>query len=731
MGMGQVKRRESVFFWLCGSVCAALVIGAGGAVQAEKTDNSGTFQQAAPGSMEGAMQQDDPEAAQQVMEESTSSAGAEKASSDDGAASEQVRNEEPGDLPEGQGVDVGSFGKIDLHVKDLKLTKVLELLSVQARKNVIASKNVTGSVSADLYDVDFYEALSAILHPNGYGYRQKGNFIYVYTADELKKIEKQDREKVHRIIELDYINADDAMAFVNPLLSSDGSVSVSAPVDEGFKPSETEAGANSFAHSGKLVVYDYAENVQEVVDVIDELDARPKQVLVEATILQARLTENNAFGVDFSLFSNLDVGDFSTPLTGVDEMISGTSATGESGSGLQTSPGQTGTGDSSIKIGAMGDDASVFVRALDSVTDTNVLATPKLLVLNRQKADLQVGQRLGYLSTTQTETASTETVEFLDVGTNLSLRPFVSSDGYVRMELSPSVSDGDTNREVQGNVIPEENTQRLTTNVLVESGQTVVLGGLFKEDTSVSRNQVPGLGDVPGLGALFQGQDDTVSRNEVIFLIKPTVVKDKQLADASEKLQRDIEDSRLGAREGLLPWSRTKLTSGHMKQALEHQRQGETDKALWDVNMALYLDPTMVDAIQLKEELTGEELDFYEYSRMSEAVDEMVQRQLDENQEAGKAEDNPANKPDANEADASEESDKQEADANDQSDMPDREMSATPIDASLESGAGAEPGGEESEQEVSGSRPSDVEGGGGVPGMPDPRIDRTSEAESE
>jgi type IV pilus assembly protein PilQ len=655
-----------VFFWLIGSVCVGPALGAEQAAQSNETAPTGVFKQADPGQMQSAAPSAKESAAdptpssatkpqpqgQQTADAQTSgsnntSADASNTSGEtasDGESSTtsaspqpQAGGSAPGqqkpDLPKGQGVNVGSFGKIDLHVKELKLTKVLQLLSIQAKKNIIASKNVAGAVSADLYNVDFYEALDAILHPNGYGYRKKGNFIYVYTAEELKKIKKQNREKVHRIIQLNYLNAADATSFVKPMLSPDGSISVSSQVDQGFKPTVSDGGANSMAHSDKLVVFDYAKNVKEIAKVVDKLDTRPKQVLIEATILQARLQESNAFGVDFSIFSDLDPGQLSSPLAAVDDLISGEGAQGSinQGSAIGTSAGNTAAGDSSVKIGTLGNDASVFVRALDSVTDTNVLATPKVLVLNRQKADLQVGQRLGYLSTTQTETANTQTVEFLDVGTQLTLRPFVSNDGFVRMELKPSVSDGNTNRVVQGKVIPQETTQEMTTNVLVESGQTVVLGGLFKEDTGVSRNQVPGLGEIPGLGAAFQGQDDTVSRSEVIFLIKPTVVKDKALAKAGDRMKRDVEDARLGARDGLLPWSRTKLTSSHMKQALDHKRAGETDKALWDVNLALYLDPTMVDAIQLKEKLTGEKMEFHDRSRLNDVVNTMVESQLKQN----------------------------------------------------------------------------------------------------
>ncbi|MEM9420231.1 MAG: secretin N-terminal domain-containing protein, partial [Planctomycetota bacterium] len=385
---------------------------------------------------------------------------------------------------EGQDVAVDSLGQIDITVKDLEIAKVLQLLSIQSQRNIVASRNVSGKVSADLYGVSFNEALEAILTPNGYGYEEKGNFIYVYTAAELEERQNAMRKTITKVVRLNYISSTDAAAFITPLLSGNGSITATGEPDAGFLPSQTDGGENSFAHADTLLIRDYEENVEEIETVLKELDVRPKQVLVEATILQATLTEQNAFGVDFSVVANFDaLADFTNPLGVVDQMINGTN-TGGGGTGVSSTVGNTATGNSGIKVGVTGSDASVFLRALDSVTDTTVLAKPNILVLNRQKADLLVGERLGYLSTTVTDTSETQTIEFLDVGTQLSVRPFVSEEGNIRLELRPSVSDGTTRLE-GGFIIPDETTQELVTNIIVESGQTVVLGGLFVEDTQV------------------------------------------------------------------------------------------------------------------------------------------------------------------------------------------------------------------------------------------------------
>lgn len=688
-----ITRLGTLFFMAAGSVCVGPAIEA--MAQMEPEAPTEPTAQTAPAEPTGPVNEPAPEPAAASTDEPAEQPDAEAempapdADMPDAEMIEVADEKAEGDVPEGQQVDVGSFGQIDLHVKDLTLTKVLQLLSMQSQRNIVASRNVNGQVSADLYDVGFYEALDAILHTNGFGYIEKGNFIYVYTQDELRAIEEQNRKPVTKVVRLDYITAGDASAFVSPMLSSSGTISVSGETEEGMQPTMQDSGADSFAHAATLLVRDYPENVEEIVQVLEDLDQRPRQVLIEATVLQAQLSEANAYGVDFAIFADLEVDDFTQPLGSVDDLISGTGRGGDvftNGGGAQGTAGQTGSGQSTLKLGFLGNDAAVFIKALDSVTDTTVLATPKVLVLNRQRAELLVGQRLGYLSTTATDTSTTQTVEFLDIGTQLTVRPFVSDDGFVRMELRPQVSNGDTEL-VGGFIIPNETTQELTSNVMVESGRTVVLGGLFKEDTTVGRRQVPLLGDVPVVGPAFRGQDDSVQRSEVIFLIKPTVMKDQRLAEKGERAKHSTQLAQIGARESLLPWSRTKLTHSHLKKAYEYKRLGNIEKALWHTDLALHANPTMVEALRLKEKLSGDRMMVRDRSVLQDAVNGMV------DEEAG-AEEVEADAQDEAQGDAQEEA-QDEADGEavqpmDEDASTDESMDAEPMDA--ESDAGAESG---------------------------------------
>jgi type IV pilus secretin PilQ/predicted competence protein len=515
-------------------------------------------------------------------------------------------------------VTVSEYMTVELHVQDEELSSVLQLLSLQSQRNIVVSNDVSATVTADLYGVTFYEAMDAILHVNGYGYVEQGNFLFVYTLDEIAQIEAANRTPITKVIRLNYLNATDAASFVEPLLSEIGQIKTNGAVDTFSIPDESPVGDESFALSATMVISDYAEHVEEIERLILDLDTKPSQVLVEATILQTQLNEANAFGVDFSIIGNVNFTDFINtggPLgaanaiqSGGDGSADGLSPADNNAFAVGSTPGGTG-GASTLKIGVVQDDFAIFMRLLDEVTDFSVLSNPKILALNRQPARVLVGRRLGYLNTTATETSTTQTVEFLDTGTQLRFRPFISRDGMIRMELNPSVSEGFIRESVDSsgvNVsIPDEVTQELTTNVIVRDGSTIVLGGLFKETTTLTRKQVPILGDIPIVGAAFRGHDDSISRSEIIFLITPTIVNDSLLADQGKKAGEYIENVRTGSRQGLLPFSREKMTAQLNVEAERLANDGDVDGALWRLRRSLELNPLQPEAINLRERLVN------------------------------------------------------------------------------------------------------------------------------
>lgn len=496
-------------------------------------------------------------------------------------------------------------GTVEIHVSDANIVEVLRMLSAQSQKNIIASKDVKGTVTANLYGVTVQEALEAILQSNGYTYREKGNFIFVYTQKEAAELERAARVMKTEVFRVFYTPAANAVNMIKPVLSSDAQVSYTTPAAAGINSGTSDVGGNSHAIEDMIVITDYTENLEAVTRVLKEIDRRPQQILIEATILRAGLSEDNALGVDFNLLAGVS---FSNILSNTSGQITGANAGTISGSNAAS----VGTGNSfassvpgGMKVGFVSDNVSVFLSALEGVTDTVVLANPKILALNKQKGEVIVGRKDGYLTTTVTESSTIQTVEFLDTGTRLIFRPYIGDDGYVRMEIHPEDSSGG----LTGSNLPFKITTEVTSNIMVKDGHTVVIGGLFRESSDTARSQVPGLGNIPVAGALFRQQRDRSTREEIIILLTPHIIKDDEaFSKASEDLAKDGERLRVGVRKGMMPWGRERLAELAYENAEAELKKPDPDrnKALWHLNCATNLNPKFTEAIKLKETLTGQ-----------------------------------------------------------------------------------------------------------------------------
>ena len=516
-------------------------------------------------------------------------------------------------------VVVDEFGSVDLVVNETEVTQVLEMLSIQSQKNIIASNSVTGVVSANLYDVTFNEALDAILRVNGFGYIEEGNFVYVYTIEELDTIEKARRQTESRIYELQYLSATDANEFITPLLSEDGESAYRGDVEPGFEPTVSDAGGDSYAWTSKLVVNDYPANLDNITLLLADLDTSPSQVVVEATVVQTLVTEDNEFGIDFTALSNIRIQNVVNPLGAAQDLITGAlvpappagSNTSVVSSGVGGTNDPTFTG--GLKAGIIQDHVGAFLKVLDQVADTTVMARPRITCLNRQAAQVMIGSKVGYTSTAVTETTTSTNILFIDTGIQLNFRPFISSDGMIRLELRPSVSSVTFQNALTGGAnVPLETTQELTTNIRCRDGETIILGGLFRESSTITRNQVPFLGDIPIIGAAFRGQVDAVNKEEIIFLLTPTIIPDEQLWEAGKDSLEIVKVVRVGARAGLLPFSHDQITANYNRDALDSYRKGDLDQAMYWSNLSLRSSQVQPEMIRLRELITNEQESLWE-----------------------------------------------------------------------------------------------------------------------
>lgn len=492
------------------------------------------------------------------------------------------------------------------------ISAALRMLALKYQKNIIPTERVEGVITVtDLFNVTFAEALQAIIGTNKFD--MSDNFIMVYTPEEYEQLKADKRRMEYRIFTLYYISAEEAKKLLMPVVSEAGGIEATMAPVVGISSGDdlsVDEGGNSMSLNDSIVMKDYPENIAEAEALIKELDVQPLQVLVEATILNATVTEGLDLGVDISFMagSNLLSGTSDTDTIVAQDNISrgstGTSPIANVGNVPGTpieTVGFASAGMNGLRVGISTGDVRVFISALEQVTDVTVIANPKILALNKQVGTVFIGQNIGYRSSTTVSgsgVASSGEVKFMKSGTKLSFRPYIADDGYIRMDIYPK----DSSATKQEDGTPLEFTAELTSNIMVKDGQTVVIGGLFRDSMTSSKSQVPFLGDIPVLGEVFKGVGDSVIRQEVIVLLTPHIIEAPSELEG-EKRAEDVARKRMGARKGLHWIGVPRMAEESYSKAVAYYTDGDTCRALREVNWALNLRPTYVEAIRLRERI--------------------------------------------------------------------------------------------------------------------------------
>ena len=473
---------------------------------------------------------------------------------------------------------------LTINIQNTDIRQVLDALGKQGNLNILTSKNVTGMVSATLKNVSVQDALNAILKTMGFINKKEGEFIFIGTTEDFTAMEHSQEQVSNRVYRLNYIKASELQTLIQPLLTKNvGVVSLTSAASTGIEPNQNSAEGDNYAGGEAVVVRDYETVLAQIDQLVSEIDSPPLQVHIEAMILEIKLKDEDSFGIDFNLLRDQPTIKF----------------------GLGSPPatlGQVTFEDGGLKFGFLDSSLGVFIDALEKIGDTNVIATPRLMVINKHRAEIQIGEQLGYLSTTVTETTSTQTVEFLDIGTLLRLRPFISSDGFIRMEVHPELSTGTVTVEKEF-TLPNKRVTQVTTNVMVRDGCTVVIGGLLKEDLEATVTQVPLFGNLPLVGPAFRQKKEQIQRHEILVLITPTIVRQPQVCYEGEQEACEFIRRQDVFREKMTYVGKRSIGRRYFRLAQRAWASGNRKSALRFAELSVHFDPTNRAAIDLRADI--------------------------------------------------------------------------------------------------------------------------------
>ena len=496
--------------------------------------------------------------------------------------------------------------KISLELRDMDILEALKFIAAKANINIIPTKDVTGRVSLNVQDVDLKDVFDIVLRSNSLAYEKLGNIFNVMTEKEYNGRYGRNffDSRITKVFRLQYAIPEQAFALINTIKSDIGKILLDADsgvilvIDTPDKMREMEEALHAMDRKGvirafslkyarakdiedqlksqldikkvgsikaddrtnQVVVQTLPERMEDIARLIKGLDQKTRQILIDAKIIQVKLSNQLSSGVSWEGLFNLGsktgklnyLGSY--PYSSVGPSTTATSNTFRSRSqvlsdmngGIGSFPftGTTsnfsggtqsiGTGEMHIGTISQDNDFDVIVKYLQTLGETRVLSNPKLAVVNNQEAKIHVGERQAYITTTTTQTQTSNTVSeavtYVDIGIQLMVTPTINEDGYVTVKIKPEISSVLSYLQTSSNnKIPIIDTSTAETVVMVKDGTSLLIGGLSRQEKDLDQTGTPFLSKLPLIGDAFKQRTKTTSRTELIVLLTPHIVTGDEL----------------------------------------------------------------------------------------------------------------------------------------------------------------------------------------------------------
>ncbi|MFN0296082.1 type IV pilus secretin PilQ [Acinetobacter albensis] len=439
--------------------------------------------------------------------------------------------------------------KISLDFQDIEVRRVLQLLADFTEINMVTADTVQGNITLRLKDVPWDQALDIILKTKNLDKRRNGNVIWIAPVTELIKSEEEEAKAIAQSVKLaplqtEYIQLSYAKAVdIEKLItqgknssngsnrsSGSGADSLGDSVGGLLSPRGT---ISTDPRTNTIIVNDTSVKIDQIRKMIDLLDVSVKQVMVEARIVRASTEFSKQMGVKWGILSqginqnsDLLVGGSDTTLWDLKTPDDDGKYTIQRPDNLNVDLGVTAPGASKIAFGLIS--LSDFMldlelSALQADGYGEVISTPKVLTADKQPAKVASGTQIPYQSAEGGGANAVSTTEFIDATLSLDVTPSITPDGKIQMMLQIK-NDSVGNPTPTGQLTINKN--EINTNVLVDNGETVVLGGIFEQTTANQQTKVPFLGDLPYIGRLFRKDVKSDNKSELLIFVTPRIVND-------------------------------------------------------------------------------------------------------------------------------------------------------------------------------------------------------------
>lgn len=441
--------------------------------------------------------------------------------------------------------------RVTLNFQDIEVRSVLQFLADFTGLNIVVSDSVTGNITLRLQNVPWDQALDIILRAKGLDKRQVGNVIWVAPASEIAAREQAELQALQEKQQLEPLST--AYIQVNYARASDIATLLRATGTEAQGMLSERGNVTVDERTNTLLVQDTGENITEIRNLVELLDRPVQQVLIESRVVVASADFARNLGVRFGVSGSTEDSDnvvsVGGDLSATDRMANQAllNRLGGSNTGLPTGvPGQTPQGiavpplDERLNVNLpvsnpagrlgftiLGADylLDLELSALETEGRGEVISTPRVITANQQEALIRQGVEIPFQEATSSGATN---VQFKEAVLQLKVRPLITPDRRVIMDLEVNQDNvGEIFTGVGGAEIPSIDTRSVQTQVLVDNGETVVLGGIFEQTNRETINRVPVLGSLPGIGALFRNTSRESSKGELLIFVTPQILQDK------------------------------------------------------------------------------------------------------------------------------------------------------------------------------------------------------------